>query len=128
MLSVLVVDDESDIREAVTELLAEEGYQVLNAGDGAEALKKARAFHPNVVLLDLMMPGMNGWEFCAARKSDPDISAIPVIVISALGRVSGLDAAAFLQKPFELDDLVSAVRQYAGGRRSDAGTGVGVQA
>jgi CheY-like chemotaxis protein len=113
MVTVLVVDDETDIREAVAELLAEEGYEVLNAGDGAEALRKARAFHPSVVLLDLMMPGMNGWEFCAERKGDPDLQDIPVIVLSALGRVQGLDAVGYLQKPFELDDLLTAVREHA---------------
>ncbi len=113
MVSVLVVDDESDIRDAVTELLAEEGYRVLKAGDGAEALKKARAFHPDVVLLDLMMPGMSGWEFCAERKGDPELSRIPVIVLSALGRVQGIDASGYLEKPFELDDLLTAVREHA---------------
>ncbi len=113
MVSVLVVDDERDIREAVAEVLKDEGYEVIDACDGAEALSQLRAHHPAVVLLDLMMPGMNGWEFCAARKREPGLDAIPVIVISALGRVSGIDAAAFLQKPFELDALVSTVRQYA---------------
>ncbi len=122
---MLVVDDERDIREAVSEVLKEEGYEVLDANDGAEALRQLRAHHPAVVLLDLMMPGMNGWEFCAARKSEPDLSTIPVIVISALGRVSGIDAQAFLQKPFELEALVSAVRRYAG---DDGGGGAGVQA
>jgi DNA-binding response OmpR family regulator len=113
MASVLVVDDEVDIREAVAELLAEEGYEVLDAGDGAEALRKARAFHPSVVLLDLMMPGMNGWEFCARRKGDPELESIPIIVLSALGRVQGIDAVDYLQKPFELEDLLSAVRAHA---------------
>src|SRR5512143_581967 len=113
MISVLVVDDERDIREAVAEVLKDEGYEVIDARDGAEALLQLRAHHPAVVLLDLMMPGMNGWEFCAARKREPELDAIPVIVISALGQVSGIDAAAFLQKPFELDALVSAVRRYA---------------
>ncbi len=112
---MLVVDDERDIREAVSEVLKDEGYEVVDARDGAEALDQLRARHPDLVLLDLMMPGMNGWEFCAARNREPGLSAIPVIVISALGRVSGLDAQAFLQKPFELDALVSAVRRYAGG-------------
>ncbi len=119
MVSVLVVDDERDIREAVAEVLKDEGFDVIDARDGAEALSQLRAHHPAVVLLDLMMPGMNGWEFCAARKGEPELCAIPVIVISALGRVSGIDAAAFLQKPFELETLVSTVRQYAdvGGQR-----------
>ena len=121
MVSVLVVDDERDIREAVAEVLKDEGYEVFDANDGAEALRQLRAHHPAVVLLDLMMPGMNGWEFCAARNREPELCGIPVIVISALGRVSGIDAQAFLQKPFEVDALVSAVRRYAGGRRRDAG-------
>ena len=121
MVSVLVVDDERDIREAVSEVLVDEGYQVLGAGDGAEALEQSRAHRPDVILLDLMMPGMNGWEFRAAQQADPDLGNIPVIVLSALGRVSGLDAAEFLQKPFELDQLLTAVRQHAkaaSGRRA----------
>jgi DNA-binding response OmpR family regulator len=113
MAFVLVVDDEADIREAVAELLVEEGYEVVGAGDGADALRKARLFHPSVVLLDLMMPGMNGWEFCAQCKADPDLEQIPVIVLSALGRVQGLDAVSYLQKPFELDDLLTAVKTHA---------------
>ncbi len=124
MVSVLVVDDERDIREAVAEVLKDEGYDVIDARDGAEALSQLRAHHPAVVLLDLMMPGMNGWEFCAARMREPELCAIPVIVISALGRVSGIDAAAFLQKPFELDALVSAVRQYADVDGHDAPVGL----
>jgi CheY-like chemotaxis protein len=111
--SVLVVDDESDIREAVAELLADEGYEVLDAGDGAEALRMAREHHPSIVLLDLMMPGMSGWEFCARRRDDPELARIPVIVLSAVGGEQGLDAAGYLQKPFELDDLLTAVRAHA---------------
>lgn len=121
MVSVLVVDDESDIREAVAEVLADEGYVVHGAGDGAEALRKARAVHPDIVLLDLMMPGMNGWEFRAAQKGDPELSDIPVVVLSALGRVAGMDAAGFIQKPFDLDELLDAVREYADGHDSGGG-------
>ncbi len=110
---ILVVDDERDIRDTIAELLADEGYAVEEAGDGAEALAKARDCHPVVVLLDLMMPGMNGWEFRARQRGDPELAGIPVIVVSALGRVSGVDAAGYLQKPFELDDLLSAVRRHA---------------
>lgn len=110
MISVLIVDDEIDIREAVAELLAEEGYAVLAAASGVEALKKLREHHPAVVLLDLMMPGMNGWEFRAVQKGDPDLSRIPVIVLSALGRSSGVDAEGYLQKPFEIQQLLDAVR------------------
>ncbi len=110
MATVLVVDDESDIREAVSEVLADEGYDVDAAVDGADALEKLRAHHADVVLLDLMMPGMNGWEFRAAQKRDPELSGIPVIVLSALGRVAGIDACEFLQKPFGLEALLAAVK------------------
>ena len=109
---ILVVDDERDIRDTIAELLAEEGYAVEEAGDGAEALAKARDCHPVMVLLDLMMPGMNGWEFRARQRGDPELAAIPVIVLSALGKVPGVDAAAYLQKPFGLEDLLSAVRRH----------------
>jgi DNA-binding response OmpR family regulator len=112
MTAVLVVDDEVDIREAVSEVLADEGYEVHGAKDGAEALRKARDVHPSLVLLDLMMPGMNGWEFRAAQATDPELSGIPVLVLSALGRVAGFDAAGFIQKPFDLDELLSAVRAH----------------
>lgn len=110
---ILVVDDEADIRDTIAELLADEGYAVEEASDGAEALAKAKGCHPAMVLLDLMMPGMNGWEFRARQRDDPDLAGIPVIVVSALGRVPGVDAAGYLQKPFELDDLLSVVRRHA---------------
>jgi CheY-like chemotaxis protein len=110
---VLIVDDEFDIRQAVAEVLSEEGYQVLSAGDGAEALAYLREFRPNLVLLDLMMPGMNGWEFRAAQQGDPDIRSIPVVVLSALGRESTIDADGFMQKPFDLDDLLAVVQRLA---------------
>lgn len=110
---VLVVDDESDIREAVAEVLSFEGYQVLDASDGAEALAKARAYHPGLVLLDLMMPRMDGWEFRRVQKHDPEVSRIPVVVLSAMGPESLRDADGYVGKPFDMDDLVSAVRRYA---------------
>ncbi len=109
---VLVVDDESDIRQALAEVLSDEGYQVVDACDGIEALAKARAYHPEVVLLDLMMPRMDGWAFRRAQKHDPEVSRIPVVVLSALGPDS-LEAEGYIGKPFDVDELVSAVRRYA---------------
>jgi CheY-like chemotaxis protein len=111
---VLVVDDEPDIRETVSEALAVEGYDVEVARDGLEALAACRAHRPDLVLLDLMMPGMNGWEFRAAQQSDPALASIPVVVVSALGRVPALHAEAWLQKPFGLDRLVDEVRRHVG--------------
>jgi len=110
---VLIVDDELDIREAVTEVLSYEGYEVVTASEGAEALRKCQELKPDLVLLDLMMPGMNGWEFRSAQLREPAIAGIPVVVVSALGRVSSIDAVAFLPKPFGLDDLLEVVRRAA---------------
>jgi CheY-like chemotaxis protein len=113
MARVLVVDDEVDIRQAVSEVLADEGHQVTAAGDGAEALVMVRDFQPQLILLDLMMPGMSGWEFRRLQKDDPDLSTIPVVVLSALGKDGALDAADYLQKPFDLEELLTAVRRHA---------------
>jgi CheY-like chemotaxis protein len=110
-----VVDDERDIRTAVAEILTDEGYEVLDASDGAEALDKVRAFRPQLILLDLMMPGMNGWEFRAAQQGDPDpaVAKVPVIVLSALGKTGNVEAEGYLRKPFDLDELLTAVKRHA---------------
>jgi CheY-like chemotaxis protein len=113
MLRVMVIEDERDIREAVEAVLADEGYDVMGACDGADALDKLRSFHPVLVLLDLMMPRMNGWQFRAAQQQDPELAGIPVVVLSALGRVPDLDAADFLPKPFDLERLVRCVKRHA---------------
>ncbi len=123
---VLIVDDELDIRQAVAELLSDDGYQVIVAGDGAEALAYLREFHPHRVLLDLMMPGMNGWQFRAAQKHDPDpeCSNVPVVVLSALEQDSQLDADAYMQKPFGVDDLLSTVHRLTPPWGPGAGAGM----
>ncbi|HET6411812.1 MAG TPA: response regulator transcription factor [Anaeromyxobacter sp.] len=112
MVLVLVVDDESDIRQAVAEILSSEGFEVVSACDGAEALDKARRYHPVLVLLDLMMPRMDGWAFRRAQMRDPEVSKIPVVVLSAVGP-DAVDADGYVGKPFDVDELVTAVRRYA---------------
>ena len=113
MVIVLVVDDESDIRQALAEVLTFEGFQVVDARDGQEALDKARQYRPELVLLDLMMPRMNGWEFRRAQKGDRTLARIPVVVLSAFANDGNMDAEAYIEKPFDVDQLVSAVRRYA---------------
>lgn len=110
---VLVVDDETDIRQALAEVLTYEGFQVVDAGDGQEALDKARQYRPELVLLDLMMPRMNGWEFRRAQKGDRALARIPVVVLSAFANDGKMDAEGYIEKPFDVDQLVSAVRRYA---------------
>jgi CheY-like chemotaxis protein len=113
---ILVVDDDPDIRETLAELLREEGYAVISASHGREALCALELEpRPDLILLDLMMPVMDGWQFRREQTKDPEISSIPVVVISATGRddvVSALGAARFLKKPINLEQLLSVVEQH----------------
>jgi len=114
VIRILVIDDDSDIREVVGEALQFAGYEVSTARDGREGLLGARSFRPDLILLDLMMPGMSGWEFRAAQLRDPVLARIPVVVVTALGRDPDIQVSAVLSKPFRLDDLLAQVRRYAG--------------
>ena len=115
---VLVVEDDVDIREALIGILCDEGYDAEGAGNGLEGLDRlrARSSKPALILLDLMMPVMNGWQFRAEQKQDATLSTIPVIVISADGNVrqkaESIEAAGYLKKPIELDALLDLVGKY----------------
>jgi CheY-like chemotaxis protein len=110
MSKLLIVDDEVAILEALTDILSVEGYEVATAANGAEGLKRAGEERPDLILLDLMMPVMDGQEMLRRLKESPDLRTIPVVVMSA-GRVSKseLQGSRFLAKPFELDDLLDTV-------------------
>ena len=116
--NVLVVDDDDAIRALLHDILEDEGYQVYSARNGRDALHTLRdqLEKPHVILLDLNMPVMTGWEFRAEQQRDPALTAIPVIVISAdrsiLYKAPTLDAAAYFSKPLDLDDLLTKVGQY----------------
>ena len=112
---VLIIEDDQAIRESIAEVLTDQGYAVAAAPDGLEGLREARAQRPNLIMLDLMMPTMNGWQFREAQKLDPSLADIPVIVISAYSDVRGpsLDEAARFPKPFDLVTLLLAVEKYA---------------
>jgi CheY-like chemotaxis protein len=116
---VLVVEDDDELRLALKDSLVAEGYEVATAANGAEALevlRKDEEHQPSVILLDLMMPVMNGWQFITAQKDDPKLAGIPVVVLSAVGsyvqNVAPLDVAAFMRKPFELDALLETIHQH----------------
>ncbi len=104
---VLIVEDDVDIRETLAELLATAGYETAEAANGRDALDLARRATPDLIVLDLMMPVMDGWQFRSAQRRDPSLAPIPVIVISACGAPGSIDADLFLQKPFPMDRLVS---------------------
>jgi CheY-like chemotaxis protein len=109
---VLVVDDDDDIRAILVELLVGEGYWAVAAADGEQALRIASRFPPDVILLDLMMPVMSGWQFRAAQRKDPALADIPVIVVSAFANDLD-DVAGFVPKPFIIDDVVEMIRRVA---------------
>jgi CheY-like chemotaxis protein len=114
---VMIVEDDVAIRETLRELLEEAGYAVVPACNGREALEHLSHRVPRLILLDLMMPVMDGWQFRDAQQRDPTLANIPVVVISAdhgLERSAArLDVDGYLAKPFGLDALLAAVRRYA---------------
>ena len=119
-MRVLVVEDDRAIRSGLADLLTDEGYAALEAANGAEALALLRgaAEMPHVILLDLMMPVMDGAAFRQHQRNDPALAAIPVVVLSAVGRAqqraaTALGAAAVLPKPPRIDDLLELLRRLA---------------
>jgi DNA-binding response OmpR family regulator len=114
MARILVVDDEPSIVLAVKDELLFEGYEVEAATDGTTALAKARTWQPDVLLLDLMLPGLNGFEIC--RRLRPEMPALWVIIFTVCGqeadRITGFEAGAddYVTKPFSLRELVARVK------------------
>ena len=112
---ILIVEDDVATRTVVQGCVREEGYEVAIASDGTEALTVLKMFPADLILLDLMLPGMDGWDFRAAQKRDPVIASIPVIALSAMGRL--VDADAFLRKPFSVSELLDAITRVWESRR-----------
>lgn len=121
---VLIVDDDADVREVLSLVLSMEGFDVRHAQNGDEALRLLRAWRANLIILDLMMPVMDGPTFRAEQKATAALADIPVLVLSASRQPWGpetkaLDAAAMLSKPFELDVLISSVCRLTSERVSE---------
>ena len=115
---MLVVDDDKATRELIARGLQKEGFRVLAAASGEEALRLAREKRPDVISLDVLMPGMDGWTVLRALKGDPLTSSIPVVMVSMLDdRDIGyaLGAADYLTKPFDREKLVLALRRFRQG-------------
>lgn len=113
---ILIVDEEIDASTALKVALEAEGYNVIEALDGYEGIRKAKSETPDVILLDIMMPGMDGFEVCRRLKADPASSHIPVIMLTAKGeiddKVEGLELGAddYVTKPFNLKELKARIR------------------
>jgi two-component system response regulator MprA len=115
MARVLVVEDDPWIAWMIADDLAERGYQVTTARDGADALKRLAAARPDAIVLDLMMPGINGWEFVERYQQRTGGRAIPIVIVSAARAVSrSLEhkgVRQFLPKPFDLEQLARSVAE-----------------
>jgi len=121
---VLVVDDDPDILQTLALCLSTEGYGVLMAANGQEALEVLRREKPAVILLDLMMPVMDGWQF-VNEMDQRGWRRAPILILSADRGVQGhanvLHAGAYLAKPFDLEELLGKVSQLTGGRPDPRG-------
>ncbi len=117
---IVVADDEADIRRLIVFTLRRRGYEVIEADSGDMALDTIRDQLPELVLLDVMMPGMSGLEVAHALKDDPDTSHIPIIMLSAKGQAAEVEAglasgaATYLVKPFSPQDLAARVAEVLG--------------
>lgn len=113
--TVLVVEDDERIQRLVEIVLRGEGYRVVQAGDGREALDMIEDLQPDVVLLDLMLPVLDGWTLRERLRQKPSTAAIPIVLMSAVRNLAQtareLDVAEYLSKPFEIDDLLGSVRR-----------------
>lgn len=115
MATILIVEDDEDLQEALSEALEDEGYRVRAAPNGLEALSKLLRDNdkerPNLIVLDLMMPLMNGWQFLKERIRYPTLSEIPVLVLTASSDARPNQAAAVLRKPIQPLEFFEAVRK-----------------
>jgi two-component system, chemotaxis family, chemotaxis protein CheY len=113
---VLVIEDEASLREVIEVLVSVEGCEVKSAADGAQALDILRDWKPDLILLDLFMPGMSGREFVQSYRSGPGPHA-PIIVLSGASEaprdLAAMGCAGWLPKPFNVDELLAVVAKYA---------------
>jgi CheY-like chemotaxis protein len=113
--SILIVDDDADLRDTLLMLLKQSGFDVRTAANGRAALEQVNAERPSLILLDLMMPEMNGWQFIEHVRQDPRLGSIPIVIMTA-HKPDGLPALPsedVLHKPFNLGQLLATIERHA---------------
>lgn len=120
---VLVVDDEESLRELVSAILEPEGFEVALASDGKECLEKLKDYEPDLILLDMMMPGMSGRETCEKIRANPKTRDLKVAFLTVAkfseagkGVLKKMDVADYITKPFDNADLIKRVKKMAGAK------------
>jgi CheY-like chemotaxis protein len=113
--TVLVIDDEPAVRELMQRFLGRDGFRVLTAGGGEEGLRLARELSPDAIILDVLMPGMDGWAVLSALKADPELADIPVVMLTIVDDKNlgyALGAADYLTKPIDRERLTAVLGKY----------------
>lgn len=116
MKKILIADDNENIRDALTYLLEDEGYELLLAKDGADTIRKVRSLRPDILFLDIMMPEINGYDVCRTIKSDPDLKNTYVIMLTAKGQLmeqergKAVGADEYIVKPFSPMEILTKVK------------------
>ncbi|MCD6358379.1 MAG: response regulator [Dehalococcoidia bacterium] len=124
---ILIVEDDPSFLRAISHILEKEGYQILSASNGLLGLKKAKDESPDMLILDVMLPGLDGFEVCHRLRNDAKTARLPILMLSAKGqeadRTAGLRVGAneFLNKPVELSTLISTVKSLLAGERLNTG-------
>ena len=120
MKKILIVDDEKDLVEMLEVRIGALGYEVFKAYDGQEGLEKARETKPDLIILDIMMPKMNGYEVCRFLKFDEEFKNIPILMLTARGQDQDkkvgddVGADAYMTKPFDGNELVTKIKEMLG--------------
>lgn len=120
--TILIVEDQDFTQRVIRAALRERPFDLHAAGDGEEGLRMMRQLHPDLVLLDLALPGKDGWEVLAEMRDDPVLKSIPVVIVSAQGRTAvevrsrDFDVSALINKPFRVPELRQAVDMVLGAR------------
>jgi DNA-binding response OmpR family regulator len=119
-MNILIVEDEPALQKTTAAALRLSGHTVAGAETGLEALARVDEQRPDLVLLDLQMPDMDGWEFLRRLRAEPSLLDVPVVIMSAAHRIDpeGLDVQAIFAKPFDLDELLDAVDELLASRHA----------
>ncbi len=118
--TILVIEDDKIIADSVKVLLEAQGYAVISGADGMEGIELAKKKLPSLVVLDLMLPRLNGFDVCQALKNDPLTKKIPIIVLTALGKMGdvekafSLGASDYMIKPFDNLGLLQKIKKFIG--------------